>query len=209
MALQRNTCSRYPGIKDSMNADCLGWVYYLPCHLGASPLSWVQLLIHTVWRLVPCFHSPPNSTLGQKPFHILSFFLTLFNIALFPVKTRLHPSGRASAQAILSENPWWGMQHRGPQTSLKPSQWTETQRKSQGTLAWMTFAIPYPNAQGQKCIIFGTSFGFWNISIHKKKKKDIAGTLVQTWNSFMFYIHLKIIVYNVGNWVQGLLCIRE
>lgn len=130
MALQRNTCSRYPGIKDSMNADCLGWVYYLPCHLGASPLSWVQLLIHTVWRLVPFFHSPPNSTLGQKPFHILSFFLTLFNIALFPVKTRLHPSGRASAQAILSENPWWGMQHRGPQASLKPSQWTETEKKS-------------------------------------------------------------------------------
>lgn len=120
-ALQRNTCSQYPGIKDSTKADCLGWVYYLPCHLGASPFSWVQLLIHIDWRLVPCFHSPPNSTLGQTPFHILSFFLTLFNIVLLPVKARLHPSGRGSAQATLTEDPWWGMQHRGPLASPKPS----------------------------------------------------------------------------------------
>lgn len=64
---------------------------------------------------------PPNSTLGQKPFHTLSFFLTLFNIVLLPVKARLHPSGRGSAQATLTEDSWRGMQHRGPLTSPKPS----------------------------------------------------------------------------------------
>lgn len=72
-ALQRNTCSQYPGIKDSTKADCLGRVYYLPCHLGASPFSWVQLLIHTDWRLDPCFHSTPKFHSGTETFSYPQF----------------------------------------------------------------------------------------------------------------------------------------
>lgn len=159
-------------------------------------MPWVQLLIHTVWRLVPCPLSPPNSTPGQKSFHSLGFFLTLFST--------LHSPREASIPAIRKEFSTTST-YRGPvrrDAAQKTTGLTDSTLKRWGgggtqKAKELQPEQPLPSliqsAQGQKCIGRGTFFFFWILeyfSIHKTilqelpSKPELHLCFIYTWRKF-------------------------
>lgn len=87
----------------------------------------------TVWRLVPCSLSLQNSTLCQKSFHILSFFLILFNILHSPNEVNIPSTRKGFSITNTDRGPMMrdAAQKTTGLTEVKLKRWVETHKSKE------------------------------------------------------------------------------